>query len=213
MKIGDSVVIKNIIFDLSEVIISGYYGTEKIIASNTDVSEEEFEKRRLEVNDFFLDVMRGNHTEEEYWQGLLAGTNWNISIDELKKFVRLNLNRRVPGTLDLINRIGKNYNLILLSDYVKEWMEYIIQNNDGLSRFNKRFFSYEYGKVKSDSDVFEYLIHQTQIIPEETVFIDDSLVNVQNAQKSGIDAILFTDADSLEEELRKRNINIVEKNL
>lgn len=213
MKIGDSVVIKNIIFDLSEVIISGYYGTEKIIASNTDVSEEEFEKRRLEVNDFFLDVMRGNHTEEEYWQGLLAGTNWNISIDELKKFVRLNLNRRVPGTLDLINRIGKNYNLILLSDHVKEWMEYIIQNNDGLSRFNKRFFSYEYGKVKSDSDVFEYLIHQTQIIPEETVFIDDSLVNVQNAQKSGIDAILFTDADSLEEELRKRNINIVEKNL
>lgn len=205
--------IKNIIFDLSEVIISGYYGTEKIIASNTDVSEEEFEKRRLEVNDFFLDVMRGNHTEEEYWQGLLAGTNWNISIDELKKFVRLNLNRRVPGTLDLINRIGKNYNLILLSDHVKEWMEYIIQNNDGLSRFNKRFFSYEYGKVKSDSDVFEYLIHQTQIIPEETVFIDDSLVNVQNAQKSGIDAILFTDADSLEEELRKRNINIVEKNL
>ena len=205
--------IKNIIFDLSEVIISGYYGTEKIIASNTDVSEEEFEKRRLEVNDFFLDVMRGNHTEEEYWQGLLTGTNWNISIDELKKFVRLNLNRRVPGTLDLINRIGKNYNLILLSDYVKEWMEYIIQNNDGLSRFNKRFFSYEYGKVKSDSDVFEYLIHQTQIIPEETVFIDDSLVNVQNAQKSGIDAILFTDADSLEEELRKRNINIVEKNL
>ena len=132
--------IKNIIFDLSEVIISGYYGTEKIIASNTDVSEEEFEKRRLEVNDFFLDVMRGNHTEEEYWQGLLAGTNWNISIDELKKFVRLNLNRRVPGTLDLINRIGKNYNLILLSDHVKEWMEYIIQNNDGLSRFNKRFF-------------------------------------------------------------------------
>lgn len=205
--------IKNIIFDLSEVIISGYYGTEKIIASNTDVSEEEFEKRRLEVNDFFLDVMRGNHTEEEYWQGLLAGTNWNISIDELKKFVRLNLNRRVPGTLDLINRIGKNYNLILLSDHVKEWMEYIIQNNDGLSRFNKRFFSYEYGKVKSDSDVFEYLIHQTQIIPEETIFIDDSLVNVQNAQKSGIDAILFTDADSLEEELRKRNINIVEKNL
>ena len=205
--------IKNIIFDLSEVIISGYYGTEKIIASNTDVSEEEFEKRRLEVNDFFLDVMRGNHAEEEYWQGLLAGTNWNISIDELKKFVRLNLNRRVPGTLDLINRIGKNYNLILLSDHVKEWMEYIIQNNDGLSRFNKRFFSYEYGKVKSDSDVFEYLIHQTQIIPEETIFIDDSLVNVQNAQKSGIDAILFTDADSLEEELRKRNINIVEKNL
>ena len=33
MKIGDSVVIKNIIFDLSEVIISGYYGTEKIIKS------------------------------------------------------------------------------------------------------------------------------------------------------------------------------------
>ena len=53
MKIGDSVVIKNIIFDLSEVIISGYYGTEKIIASNTDVSEEEFENQRINFFESF----------------------------------------------------------------------------------------------------------------------------------------------------------------
>ncbi|MCR5186142.1 MAG: hypothetical protein K6D97_03380 [Clostridia bacterium] len=43
--------IKNIIFDLSEVIISGYYGTEKIIASNTDADslEEELRKRNINI--------------------------------------------------------------------------------------------------------------------------------------------------------------------
>ena len=87
-------------------------------------------------------------------------------------------------------------------------MEYILQNNIGLNRFNKMFFSYDYGKVKKDPDVFDYIITEAQIKPEETVFIDDYLVNVQNAEKSGIDGILFTDAESLEKELRKRNIYI-----
>lgn len=42
--------IKNIIFDLSEVIISGYYGVEKIIEQNTKISAEEFLKRKKGLN-------------------------------------------------------------------------------------------------------------------------------------------------------------------
>lgn len=38
--------IKNIIFDLSEVIISGYHGVEKIIEQNTNILAEEFLARK-----------------------------------------------------------------------------------------------------------------------------------------------------------------------
>lgn len=38
--------IKNIIFDLSEVIIFGYHGVENIIEQNTNISSEEFLKRK-----------------------------------------------------------------------------------------------------------------------------------------------------------------------
>ena len=50
---------KNIIFDMSEVIITGIHGVEKDIESNFGILADEYEKRRLEVNSLFLDVMRG----------------------------------------------------------------------------------------------------------------------------------------------------------
>lgn len=55
--------IKNIIFDLSEVIISGYHGVENIIEENTNIKKEEFLKRKKEVRDVFLEAMRGEFEE------------------------------------------------------------------------------------------------------------------------------------------------------
>lgn len=52
--------IKNVIFDLSEVIISGYHGTDQLIEKKYAISAEEFYRRKTEKNDIFLDLMRGN---------------------------------------------------------------------------------------------------------------------------------------------------------
>lgn len=45
--------IKNIIFDMSEVIISGYHGVERLLAREYGIPEEEFEKQRLAKNEIF----------------------------------------------------------------------------------------------------------------------------------------------------------------
>ena len=58
--------IKNIIFDLSEVIISGFHKAEYIVEKNTNIKAEEFLEQRKKVNDIFLDAMRGKYTENEY---------------------------------------------------------------------------------------------------------------------------------------------------
>ena len=41
--------IKNIIFDLSEVIISGYHNIEFVVAKHTNIKAEEFLKDRKSV--------------------------------------------------------------------------------------------------------------------------------------------------------------------
>ena len=71
--------IKNIIFDLSEVIISGFHKTEEIIEKNTNIKAEEFLAKRREVEDVFLDTMRGKYTEDEYIDALVENANWNVS--------------------------------------------------------------------------------------------------------------------------------------
>ena len=198
--------VKNIIFDLSEVIISGYHGTEKVVAQNTDLSAEEFLARKTEVTDFFLDTMRGKHSEDEYCAHLLEGTGWNLSIQKVKECVRQNLNVPVEGTLEIVKRLKGKYRLILLSDHVREWAEYILENNSELEIFDQLYFTYEYGLLKADEGCFEHVLKDLASKPEEIIFIDDYFVNIDRAKECGIEAILFKNAKDLEQELEKRGI-------
>lgn len=198
--------VKNIIFDLSEVIISGYHGVEKIIEQNTDISAESFLKRKTATINIFLDTMRGKYSEDEYLAYLLENTNWNISKDKLKLLIRKNLNLPVEGTMSIIKELKDQYKLILLSDHVKEWMNYILKNNTELSIFIHKYFSYDYKKLKSDKGTFKYIVNDLNIKNEETIFIDDYETNVQCANENGIRGIVFKDAKQLRSDLKKIDI-------
>ena len=143
--------IKNIIFDLSEVIISGYHGIEQLIEQKYDIPAEKFKRRKQEETiSTFLELMRGNLTEEEYWQEFLEGTNWNIAVEDLKMTIREHLNQPVEGTMEIIKQLEGKYQLILLSDHVKEWMEYIQEKNQNIKIFNQVILSYKISSLKCD---------------------------------------------------------------
>ena len=204
--------IKNIIFDMSEVIISGYHGVEKILEQQYAIPEEAWERQRLSKNELFLNLMRGNLSEEAYLEELLQGTNWNISIEQLKTAIRSNLNRPVPGTMKVVRELKGKYQLILLSDYVREWMKYIEERNEDLEIFKKKIFSYDIGAVKSDKQTFKIVLEQAGIVADETLFIDDYEKNVKNAEAVGIHGIVFENADQLRKILSSEyNLLQVEK--
>lgn len=200
--------IKNIIFDLSEVIISGYHNVEFVVAEHTDIKAEEFLERKKETIDMFLDAMRGKYTEDEYLEDLINGMNWKMSKEELKKYIRENLNIPVLGTIEVVKKLKANYNVILLSDHILEWVDYILENNRDIDIFDKKYFSYEYGKLKVDEGIFEYILKDADINADETIFIDDSRENIENAKQSGITGIVFEDVSQLQKELTKLNIKL-----
>ena len=191
--------IKNIIFDLSEVIISGYHGVEKLLKEQFGIPEQDFKEQKQLKNELFLDLMRGNLSEKEYLEDLLQGTNWNISVEQLKTGICQNLNQPVPGTMEIVKQLKAkgHYQLILLSDNVKEWMEYIEENNKDLKMFDKKIFSYEIGVVKSDEQTFKTVLERVGIVADETLFIDDYEKNVKNAEAVGIYGIVFENAEQL----------------
>lgn len=198
--------VKNIIFDLSEVIVSGFHKAEYIVEKNTNIKAEEFLEQRKEVNDIFLDAMRGKYTEDKYIEALLKSANWNVNKEIIKKSIRQNLDTKVDGTMKIVEKLKERYNLILLSDHIKEWVEYILDTNKELEVFEHKYFSYEYGKLKTDEGTFRHIIEQEKIVPSATIFIDDSEENVEIAKQNGIYGIVFKDAKQLEKELQEMNI-------
>ena len=70
--------IKNIIFDLSEVIISGYRGIEEVVLEsqygtfeNQKILENEVDLDSMRENEVFLNLLRGKLTEKEYLNHVL----------------------------------------------------------------------------------------------------------------------------------------------
>ena len=191
--------IKNIIFDLSEVIISGYHGVERLLKEQFGIPEQDFKEQKQLKNELFLELMRGNLSEKEYLEELLQGTNWNISVEQLKTAIRQNLNQPIPGTMEIVKQLkakGK-YQLILLSDHAREWMGYIEENNKDLNIFDKKIFSYDIGVVKSDDQTFKTVLEKVAIVADETLFIDDYEKNAKNAEAVGIHGIVFENAEQL----------------
>ena len=93
--------IKNIIFDLSEVIISGYHGIEHLIEQKYNIPAQEFKNRKRETVTIFFQLMRENLTEEEYWKKFLEGTNWEVTVENLKSTIREYMNQPIEGTMEI----------------------------------------------------------------------------------------------------------------
>lgn len=197
--------IKNIIFDLSEVIISGYRGIEEVVLEsqygtfeNKKLLENEVDLDSMRENETFLNLLRGKLTEEEYLNHVLKNKKWNVSVEQLKIAIRQNLNQPIPGTMEIIKELKEGkYQLILLSDHAREWMKYIEENNKDLEIFDKKIFSYDIGTVKSDEQTFKIVLEQAGIVADETLFIDDYEKNVENAEAVGIHGIVFENAEQL----------------
>ncbi len=108
--------------------------------------------------------------------------------------------------MEIIEQLKGKYQLILLSDHVKEWMQYIEQINHDIDLFDKKIFSYEIGSVKPDKQTFKTVLNRVQIIADETLFVDDHEINIKRAEEEGIHGIIFKNAEQLKQELIERKI-------
>ncbi|MEL6304360.1 MAG: HAD family phosphatase [Bacteroidota bacterium] len=84
------------------------------------------------------------------------------------------------------------YRLFLLSntneihiDHVKKVMGQE-KFNSFQNAFEVFYLSYEMGMRKPDSEIFQFVLDQNQLQPEETLFVDDTLENISSAQQLGI---------------------------
>jgi putative hydrolase of the HAD superfamily len=61
--------------------------------------------------------------------------------------------------------------------------------------------SYQVKLLKPEKEIYILLIDNYNLIPEHTIFIDDSLENVQTAEKVGIKGILYLNPEQLRKQL------------
>ncbi len=196
--------IKYIIFDLSEVLISGVLGVEKVIAEKIPQSMEAISKSLY--GDWFNEYMIGAITEDLYLTEIVKRHNWEIDIEELKKDIRDNFHNEVEGMQGLLEKLSSRYKLILHSDHSKEWIDYIKSIHPFLNLFEHMIFSFELGMTKHFPSTFSKALERLNIAADECLLIDDHQRNIDAAAKAGIKGIRFENYNKLLNDLKAEGV-------
>ncbi len=180
--------IKNIIFDFGGVLID----------LNKERCIQDFKALGIDVENMigtthnkgiFVELEKGNITLEQFRNELRNMTSLTVTDEQIDN-TWISILETVPQyKLDLILKLRKKYRVYLLSNTNSIHFNYAKKNifeKDGHTLrdyFDDCFLSYEMGMVKPEDDLFEYVINEAQIFARETLFIDDSEINIEGARR------------------------------
>lgn len=168
------------------------------------------------VDDFF-----GHHGQDSLFDAFDKG---EISVPEFRDGVRKKADRYdlsdeqidtawnslllgVPeGKHEILENLRENYRTFLCSNnnelhyaycmnHIQE--KYGVPSNDVF--FERTYYSHLEGLRKPDAAIFERVLEQNNLIPEESLFIDDSPQHLEGAKKLGIQTVLCTKERPLEQ--------------
>jgi len=200
--------INTLIFDLSEVYLTGFIGLENLLKEALNKDPLIILEKLRELRPEFKEFMKGNLKEEEFWKELIKRGNWDIEVDYLKNTVRESF-KEIKGTRKIIESLKeKGYKLGLLSDHSKEWIEYCNNKFDYHKLFHSIQYSFEIGHCKPDKESFESILKKLNEAPENCLFVDDKEKNTLGARRIGINAIQFKKPEQLKEELKNYSIYV-----
>jgi len=186
---------KTIIFDFGGVIFD----------INPDLTYNEFNKliptkvlNNIFKNNILKDFEKGLISFEELHSGVNKIAKTNISKNNFINAwnaMLLNYNKK---RLEYLKKMKQTHKLIMLSNTNELHYDFfskklINEYNISLTElFHKVYLSHKMGMIKPDVNIYKYVLLEQKIIPNETLFIEDTKENVITANSIGIKTLTIT---------------------
>jgi len=198
-------VIKALLFDMGNVLIFfDAKRSSKAFAEAVGVTEDKVWQTFF-ISELERAYTRGEISSEEFYRRV--SEHFPSKID-FASFAHLwnDIFSENHEMTDLIKKLKKSYPLYLISNTNDLHFEYVRHKFEILRHFTKCFPSHVVGHRKPDQAMFEHVLEEIRLRPDETIFIDDVAEFVESAKRLGIHGVQFTSRVSLENDLRKLNI-------
>jgi len=169
------------------------------IARHHGLDPQEFLKTAVDLT-FNQGFVTGKLDVKMYWQMLREKTGIHAPDDALSHEVLSRFTVR-PWMLDLVKKLKQaSIRVAILSDQTK-WLDEFAKKHGFCQLFERIFNSYYLGMCKRDLALFDYVVAEMGVKPEEALLIDDNQENIERAKQRGLQGILFQTRESFESEL------------
>lgn len=186
--------IKNIILDLGGVIIN--LNQSKTQESFQQLFPDNFNQisTQLIASNFFEDFEIGKISNNEFIHQFQQ-IDKNVSSKQIIQAWNCMLLDIPKERIELIKKLGKQYNVFLLSNtndihykFINEYAKKKFDITDFSVLFDKVYLSHYIKLRKPNKEIFQYVLKDAKINPSETLFIDDSLEHINSSKSLGIQA-------------------------
>lgn len=194
--------IKNIVFDFGCVLVN--LDRQKCIAALESIGAGEIAHYVDECKqiDMFLDLELGKISTAEFCREIRRRAPGCCATDvEICRAWGELLTDIPVHRLEKVEKLHSCYRTFLLSNsnavhWEKSEAHFFPRAGHAPEYyFDKMFISYMMGMVKPDPGIFTAVIEGAGIVPEETLFIDDSLANCKAAEEFGIRTLHVKNGD------------------
>ena len=135
-------------------------------------------------------VYKGIISDNEFFKFIKEVCKTNLSVEKLKSLYTKSKGGIYLDTIKTIQDLKDSGNMVFLLSNLKEIDYDYLNNNMDLGLFDKLFLSYNLGMCKPNEDIFKYVINN--LGTNEFHFFDDSIENIEAANKLGISGHLTT---------------------
>lgn len=182
---------KNVIFDLGNVLLR-FNPVEYLRTKIDDENRVQQVYHEIFLSEEWLMLDRGVISEEEAVERIMKRSAGN------GHFIQMAMNRwydsliPIEETVDILKKVkAKGYQTYILSNFHLLAYESVINRYDFFQYFDEGIISYSVKLLKPETEIYNSLITRCGIEPSESIFIDDTKVNIESAKNLGFKAILF----------------------
>lgn len=198
--------IKAIIFDFGGVILDIDFN--KTCIAFNDIGVKGFAEMYSlkDANPLFQGLEKGTFSEEEFYGEFRNFANTNLPDEQIKYALNALLLNYRKEALQTLKDIKPKYKLFLLSNTnaihlqaFRKIYEEEIGEGSLEDYFDKVYYSHEIGYRKPGKEAYEIVLKENNLSPAETLFIDDSIKNIEGAKELGLQTILLKEDMGIED--------------
>lgn len=144
-----------------------------------------------------LEFDRGSVSPEEYWS---AAVGRPLAEDELEQLIAMDVASWAypdEGAVALAGRLLAEGRPVALLSNAPACIADGLDELPWIAAISHRFYSGRMGLVKPDVEIYEAVVGELGAAPEQCVFVDDRLENIEGAERAGLVGLHYTDAATL----------------
>ena len=196
--------IKNIIFDLGGVFIAIDYSKTEKAFEDKGVSNFKEMFNQHHASDLFEKLETGKYSPEDFFDAFRSEARVELSNEEIESSWNAMLGNFYDEHLQWLETVKLRYNIYLFSNtnlIHYRAFQYIYKQQTGKTNlddyFVKAYYSHDLGLRKPYPGSFRAVLQKEGLLAEETLFIDDTLKNIEGANSVGLNTIYLENAEDL----------------